>query len=133
MKAFRSLLRVAILALVLGGLQACAKPQADNPFAAPGTGRGEGSIRVRVENQNFGDAVVYAVRGGERVRLGDVTGKSDRNFTMRWNFSLPLEFEVNIIGSRGCRVRPMSVSPGDQVWMRIPTQIDSSPCYSGKS
>jgi hypothetical protein len=62
-----------------------------------------------------------------------VTGKSEKTFTMRWNFSLPLEFEINIIGGQGCGVRPMSADPGDRVWVRIPNQIGSSPCYSGKS
>jgi hypothetical protein len=122
----------AVLALALG-LAACAKPQAKNPFAAPGTGRGEGSIRVRIENQNFGDATIHAIRGGERIRLGQVTGKSEKDFTMRWTFSLPLEFEVHIIGGQGCGVRPLSVDPGDRVWVRIPTQIGASPCYAGKT
>jgi hypothetical protein len=128
-----SLLRVSTVLVLALGLAACAKPQAKNPFAAPGTGRGEGSIQVRIENQNFGDATIHAIRGGERIRLGQVTGKSEKSFTMRWNFSLPLEFEVNIIGGQGCGVRPMSVDPGDHVWVRIPTQIGASPCYSGKT
>jgi len=128
-----SFLRVpAALALAVG-LAACAKPQSRNPFAAPGTGRGEESIQVRIENQNFGDATVHAIRGGERIRLGQVTGKSEHTFTMRWNFSLSLEFEVHIIGGQGCGVRPLSVDPGDRVWVRIPTQIGASPCYSGKT
>jgi hypothetical protein len=87
---------------------------------------------VRVENQNFGDAVVHASRGGERVRLGGVTGKSEETFTMEWGFSLPLEFEINIVGGGRCLVRPLSVDPGDRVWVRIPTHLGASPCYSGK-
>ena len=130
--SFPSLRLSAVLVLALG-LAACAKPESKNPFATPGSGRGEASIQVRVENQNFGDATIHAIRGGERIRLGQVTGKSDKSFTLRWNFSLPLEFEINIIGGQGCGVRPMSVDPGDRVWVRIPTQIGASPCYSGKT
>lgn len=122
----------AVLALVVG-VTACAKSTTKNPFAPPGTGRGEGSIQVLIENQNFGDATIHAIRGGERIRLGQVTGKSEKSFTVRWTFSLPLEFEVDIIGGQGCGVRPMSVDPGDRVWVRIPTQIGATPCYSGKT
>ena len=129
--SLRSLRLPAVVALALS-LSVCAKPASKNPFAAPGTQRGEGSIQVRVDNQNFGDATIHAIRGGERIRLGQVTGKSEQSFTMRWNFSLPLEFEVNIIGGQGCGVRPLSVDPGDRVWVRIPNQIGATPCYSGK-
>jgi hypothetical protein len=126
--SFRRLLTVLAL-----GLAACGKPEAKNPFAPAGTRQGEGSIQVRVENQNFSDATVHAIRGGERIRLGQVTGKSEKSFNVRWNFSLPLEFEVDIIGGYGCGVRPLSVDPGDRVWVRIPNQIGATPCYAGKS
>jgi len=103
-----------------------------NPFAAPGTGEGEGSIRVRVENQNFNDATIHALRGGERIRLGQVTGKSESTFTLHWNVSLPLQFQVDLVGGRGCNVRPLSVDPGDKVWVRIPNEVSMTPCYAGK-
>lgn len=120
---------VALMALSLG---ACSQGwgRAKNPFTAPGSDEGE--ITVRVENHNFGDATVHALRGGERIRLGNVTGKSEQDFTVNWTFSLPMEFEVNIIGGQGCRVRPMTVDPGDKVFVRIPTEISAQPCYSGK-
>lgn len=97
-----------------------------------GPGGSRGQISVRVENQNFGDAVIHASRGGERVRLGNVVGKSEETFTLEWAFSLPLEFEVNIVGGGRCLVTPLSVDPGDRVWVRIPTHLGASPCYSGK-
>lgn len=132
MTASISLLRLPVVLALVAGLAACAKSTTKNPFA-PGTSRSEGSIQVLIENQNFGDATIHAIRGGERIRLGQVTGKSEKSFTMRWTFSLPLEFEVDIIGGSGCGVRPMSVDPGDRVWVRIPTQIGATPCYSGKT
>ncbi|MEJ2203204.1 MAG: hypothetical protein P8170_03765 [Gemmatimonadota bacterium] len=101
-----------------------------DPFReGPGGSR---QISVRVENQNFGDAVIHASRGGERVRLGNVVGKTEETFTMDWTFSLSLEFEVNIVGGGRCLVTPLSVDPGDKVWVRIPTHLSASPCYSGK-
>jgi hypothetical protein len=102
-----------------------------DPFHGGAEG-GQGRISVRVENQNFGDAVVHASRGGERVRLGSVIGKSEETFIMEWRFSLSLEFEVNIVGGGRCLVTPLSVDPGDRIWVKIPTHLGASPCYSGK-
>jgi len=42
------------------------------------------SMRVEVENRNFGDATIYVVDGGVRLRLGRVNGKSTLSFTFRW-------------------------------------------------
>lgn len=134
-KPHASPLRLAAAAALVLTLAACGSGagRALNPFAPEGSRRNDGRVRVLIENQNFGDATVHALRGGERIRLGDVTGKSERSFTVRWNFSLPMEFEIHIVGGQGCRVRAMPVDPGDSVWVRIPTQVGMSACYSGKS
>jgi len=126
------------LAVTLSGLLAvagasCQGGRSDTPSPfAPGGGREE-QVRVSVENQNFGDATVFARRGGERIRLGSVTGKSEQTFTVRWRFSLPMEFEIQIIGGRGCRIRALTVDPGDRVLVRIPVETSTQPCYSGKT
>ncbi|MDP2955498.1 MAG: hypothetical protein Q8N53_03685 [Longimicrobiales bacterium] len=128
-------LRAAALALLTLSLPACGKGpgRPTNPFAPSGSRGNDGEVQVRVYNQNFGDATIHAVRGGQRFRLGEVTGKTEKSFTVRWNFSLPLEFEVHLTGGQGCRVRAMPVDPGDRVWVRIPTEVSMSPCYSGKT
>ncbi len=128
------LFRLATLALVATAPLACFQKSGrrQNPFAAPGTGPGEGSIHVRVDNRNFNDATIHAIRGGERIRLGQVTGKSESTFKLKWNFSLPLAFYVDLIGGTGCNVREISVDPGDRVWVNIPVQIGATPCYAGK-
>ena len=128
----RRLAAVVVLSLTLAG---CGKGygQAQNPFAPAGSRGNDGQVRILVENQNFGDATVHALRGGERIRLGDVVGKSEQRFTVRWNFTLPMEIEVRIRGGGSCRVRPMPVDPGDDVWVRIPSELRATPCYSGKS
>jgi len=122
----------AVLALTMAGC-GLTKSMARNPFAPAGSRGGDGSVQVLVDNQNFGDATIHAYRGSERFRLGEVTGKSEKRFTVRWNFSLPMEFDVHLIGGGDCAVRPMTVDPGDRVWVRIPSQINMTPCYSGKS
>ena len=128
-------LRTAALALLALSLPACVKGRgrATNHFAPAGSRGDDGQVQVRVDNQNFGDATIHALRGGERFRLGEVTGKSEKSFTVRWTFTLPMEFEVHLTGGQGCRVRAMPVDPGDRVWVRIPTEVSMSPCYSGKT
>jgi hypothetical protein len=103
-----------------------------SPFAGPAEGAGE-QIQVRIENRNFNDATVHAFRGGERVRLGTATGKTDEDFRIRWNSTLLIEFEINLVGGGSCRVRSMTVDPGDRVWVRIPIEIFGSECIAGKS
>ena len=129
MKAHSPSTLVAALALLVGAA-GCGTTRALNPFAPPSAS--ETQIRVTIENQNFGDATIHALRGGERIRLGQVTGKSEQNFNVRWNFSLPMEFEIHIVGGQGCRVRPIPVDPGDRIWVRIPTELSLQACYSGK-
>jgi len=128
-------LRLAVAAILALTLTGCGlgTGTARNPFAPAGSRGGDGSVQVLVDNQNFGDATIHAYRGSERFRLGEVTGKSEKRFTVRWKFSLSMEFDIHLIGGGDCQVRGMPVDPGDRVWVRIPTQIGMTPCYSGKS
>ncbi len=123
--------RISLAVLLLLATTGCGT-KSQSPFAGPAQ-RGEGQIRVRIENYNFNDANVHALRGGERIRLGTATGKSDEDFRVRWNFTLPIEFEISLVGGGSCRVRSMTVDPGDRVWVRIPSQISGSGCIAGKS
>lgn len=129
----RCVVRTLTVVCIALGATACysANGRRRNPFGAPGSS--DGSVRVRVENLNFSDATIHALRGGERVRLGQVTGKSESNFRIRWNFSLPMQLEVDLVGGSGCQIRPITVDPGDKVFLHIPIQIGSTPCYASKS
>jgi ABC-type taurine transport system ATPase subunit len=40
------------------------------------------SAAVQVQNQGFSDMVVYAISGGQRIRLGLATGNSTHTFTI---------------------------------------------------
>lgn len=78
---------------------------------------------LRVENQNFLDMNVYVVRGGQRIRLGTVTGLSTHVFTIPPSIarSSPLQFEVHGIGGRGNpRSETITVQPGDEIRLTIP-------------
>ena len=127
-QAGRPVLALIVAALLTACFRGYGQPR--NPFD-PAEGAAE-EVEIRVENQNFNDVVLYALRGGEPMRLGDVIGKSTSRFTVGWNFSLPLEFRAELVGGGACNIRPMTVDPGDRVWVRIPVQMGVTPCESGK-
>jgi hypothetical protein len=82
------------------------------------------SATVEVENQGFTDMVVYAVSGGQRVRLGLATGNSTKSFTIP-RYLLggagPIRFLADPIGgSRTPVSEEMSIRPGDVVTLTIP-------------
>ena len=103
-----------------------------SPFAGPAQ-QGSEQIHVHIENHNFNDATVHALRGGQRIRLGTTTGKTDEDFRVRWTSTLRIEFQISLVGGGSCRVRPMTANPGDRVWVRIPNEIHRSECIAGKS
>lgn len=125
-------LRLACGALLVALLAGCSLRSVHNPFARGGR-RGEERIQVTVQNFHFNDATIHAVREGERMRLGEVIGHSEKTFTVRWSISLQMEFEIHLIGGLDCWVRPMIVDPGDKVMVRIPPSVDVTPCESWKS
>ena len=79
---------------------------------------------IRVENQGFADITIYAIRSGQRVRLGQATGNSTSTFTIPANLifgATPLRFLADPIGGRGTPVSDeITVQPGDQVRLVIP-------------
>jgi hypothetical protein len=79
---------------------------------------------VKVENQNYLDMNVFVVRGGQRIRLGMVTGLSTQIFVLRPEIvgnANELQFEVHPIGGRGNpRSETITVQPGDVIELTIP-------------
>lgn len=79
---------------------------------------------VQVENQGFADMVIYAVSGGQRIRLGLATGNSTKTFTIPRQLlsgAGPIRFLADPIGgSRTPVSEEMSVRPGDVVTLTIP-------------
>ena len=101
-------------------LTACAtgRKNSGDPFAQS---RGEQQIHIRVLNQNFYDATIWAVvRGARHSKLGTVVGKQDADFTMPWTFSEPLQLEIDLLtGNQRCRTDPLTVDPGDILELQI--------------
>ena len=104
--------------LLLATLTACG-----NRTAAAGP-EPASTATVQVENQGFTDMVIYAVSGGQRVRLGLATGNSTKSFTIpRYLLSGagPIRFLADPIGgSRTPVSEEMSVRAGDVVTLTIP-------------
>ena len=131
-----SMARMALV-LALTGLAACAtsRTSGPNPFAGE-TGGGssvEDEIRVDVQNLNFNDITVWAVRQGQRIRVGRVTGKTDETFRIDWNLALPIYFVIDVTGGRSCRTSQVSVERNARVWVAVPSNVGASPCRIGRS
>jgi hypothetical protein len=79
---------------------------------------------VQVDNQGFLDMTVYAVRSGQRVRLGIAAGNSKTNFTVPQSLVTgltPLRFIADPIGGTRASVSmEITVAPGDTVVLTIP-------------
>lgn len=79
---------------------------------------------LQVENLGFQDMDVYAVRTGQRVRLGLATGNTKTNLTIPPTLvsgPTTLRFVADPIGGRRASVsQEITVAPGDTVVMTIP-------------
>jgi hypothetical protein len=108
---------VLLVLLASAALAACA-PGRRAP--APESAR----TTVRIENANFSDMTIYAVRGSQRVRVGLANGSSTTTLVIPATLLsglTPLRFIADPIGGRANPVtEEITVSPGDQVVMYIP-------------
>jgi hypothetical protein len=115
MRARPTLLTTLLLLLLAAG---CASATGGrNPFQAPGASR----IHIKVQNDNFYDATIWAVVNGARQqRLGTVTGKQNADFSMAWDTSRTLQLEIDLMtGNLSCRTNPLTVDPGDDLELQI--------------
>ena len=88
-----------------------------------GERRARPTIRIEVTNLNFQDATLHALRGGERHRLGTVTGKGSATYTMEWRVPLPLQIEIDLLAGGRCTTRAITVDPGEQIQLQIEVDI----------
>jgi hypothetical protein len=112
--------RVAAAALVLGlGLGGCARTVgtggAEDALAASEAA----AVRIRVENHNWLDVNVYAVRNGTRYRLGTVTSMTKQMFRLPVAMvaqSGEFRLLVDPIGSSEVYfTEPLLVTPGQEI------------------
>ena len=124
---------VPLVAVALVATSACGGGSAHNPFD-PSASRTPGADRIRIEvqNLNFNDVTVWAMRQSQRVRVGRVTGKTDQTFTIDWNVANPIWFEVDVVSGRSCRTGQVPVDPQSRVWLVVPSEIGLSACRAGR-
>ncbi|HEY7879092.1 MAG TPA: hypothetical protein VIC55_12740 [Gemmatimonadaceae bacterium] len=80
---------------------------------------------VNVDNQGFSDMNIYAISGGQRVRLGTAIGSRETRFKLPSYLITTLtqlRFLADPIGGNRLPVsEEITVSPGDVVTLRIPS------------
>ena len=80
---------------------------------------------LRVENQATLDMNIYAIRGGQRIRLGTATALTTQVFeiprTLLAGGMTPLRFLADPVGSDRTAIgEEITVIPGDEVVLTIP-------------
>ena len=113
----RITVRVFALAAMCMTLAVCSRNP--RPSANPNE-----KTTLRVENQGFSDMTIYALQGGQRIRLGLATGNTTSTFTIP-DYLLgagnTIRFLADPVGSTRVPVSDeISVHPGDQVTLTIP-------------
>ncbi len=89
-------------------------------------------VVVVVENRNWQDVTVYALRGGARVRLGTVTSMQTARFVLSTEMtgSTQLRLMADPVGSlETFTSEPVRVEPGDQVQWRLANQLVQSAIF----
>ncbi|MGH7699382.1 MAG: hypothetical protein ACREMJ_02525, partial [Gemmatimonadales bacterium] len=106
---------------VLAAVPACAGTAKPDEDYVPRT-----ETMLRVENQDFLDMNVYAIRSGQRVRLGSVPGLSTRVLSIPMSLvggGASLRFLADPVGSARTPVsHEIFVQPGDVIEITIPAQ-----------
>jgi len=106
-----------LLALTLAGCASTAGVPAQDPFDPQGSGAA--NVRLLVQNLNFSDARLFAIRPGTRTTLGVVGGNQNREFSLDWTVPEPLQIEINLLAGSTCLTREMVVDPGDVLDLQI--------------
>ena len=117
-------IRLAILACVTAGVIGCGQLSGGSEeYQVP---LRDNEISLRVINQNFYDARLYARwRNGRRVSIGNLTGFSERTFTFRWEYS-DLQVEINLLSVGTHVTQWMMVDRGDELELVIDAALDRS-------
>jgi hypothetical protein len=103
-------------ALVLGGC-ASGGTTADSPFGGADRAR---EITIEVQNMNFSDARLYAIRDGQRLSIGMVGGKQNATLRVPWDFNQQLRIEMNLLAGPTCVTEALPVDAGDVLELQIP-------------
>lgn len=115
------LTRVLLVAAVTALATACAARAGDGSAdLAPGL---EDQIEIRIINNNFSDARMYAVRPGAREYIGMLTGKTEANYTLDWDMSQTLSIEISLLAGGTCTTEELIVDPGEALFLSIDSTL----------
>lgn len=117
MTGMRSALAVIAVMLSSTACASTATPTDSDPF--DNSGSEARSVRLMVQNMNFSDVRLFAIRRGSRTSLGVVSGKRDAEFTLDWPLPEPLQIEIRLLAGPHCLTREMEVDPGDVLELQI--------------
>lgn len=119
----RSLGAAAAIVIALG---ACA-PAIGGAGAGRSDVQRDDQVRLVLTNHNWADVAVYLIRGGSRVRLGDVPSMSERVLMVpraMLGASTNVRLLIDPIGSRHVHVTdPIFVSPGQVIEMAVENNL----------
>ncbi len=120
-------LSVALGAAALAGGCATGRGAAGDDLMSAQAAPTDGAI-VHVENHNWQDVDVFAVREGTRIRLGTVTSMAAGDFRLPESLlvgSPNVQLRIDPIGSNGAYLtQGILVSPGQTVDLRIENNLN---------
>ena len=121
----RSRLAPALTMALVLGLGACAGGAGPNLTADPFQASTEGpqTISIHVTNLNFQEARLWAVSSSGRQRIGVVGGKADAVYRIPWDFSQPLQVEIDLLAGPSCTTDALQVDPGDELQLQIEVDL----------
>ena len=91
-----------------------------NPAIVPGL---DDRIEIRIINNNFSDARMYAVHPRGREYIGMLTGKTEANYTLDWDFSQRLAIEISLLAGGTCTTEELIVDPGEALFLSIDSTL----------
>ena len=140
MNALKTLAAAVAASLTLGacasGGTAAHLPDGPAPGPAGPAASAVQPAMLKVSNYNWMDVVVYAVQGGTRVRLGQVTTMSSATFRiparMTSNNVQTVRLMVDPVGStEGWQSEGISVRAGQQVQFNVQNSLSFSSVFVG--
>lgn len=114
-------MRAMVVTAVTAFATACAARAGEgNPAIVPGL---EDQIEIRIINNNFSDARMYAVHPRGREYIGMLTGKTEANYTLDWDISQTLAIEISLLAGETCTTEELIVDPGEALFLSIDSTL----------
>ena len=114
-------LKRSVLIAICVIIAACAS-SASNAAAAK-----DQQTTIVVDNQALLDMTIYALRGGQKIRIGTATGLSKTRLTLPVSLvagATTIRFLADPIGSNRTPVsEEVNIIPGDEIGLMIPPQM----------